>query len=116
MFGLRRASHEMFHGQCGKLDVNVDAVDERTLNSTSISRNLLSRAMASSAHLSGIAAGTWIHGGNQLESRREFATAFQAGEDDGARFHRFAQRFKCVARKLGEFIEKQHAEMRQRQL
>ncbi len=94
--------------------MNIDAVDERAGDPVSITEDLFCRATTAATDIAGVAAGTGIHRGNQLEFCRESAGALEARDDDGARFHRLAQSLESVAGKLGKFIEEQHAKVGER--
>ncbi len=68
-------------GSGGDLDVDVDAIDQRAGNAVAVADYLLCRAVAAAAGIARITAGTGIHRGDQLESRRELAGAFQPRDD-----------------------------------
>ena len=59
---------------------------------------------------------TGIHRGDELEARREIMSARGTGNGDVARFEWFTQGLQGRARELGQFIEKKHAMMCQRDL
>ena len=66
--------------------------------------------------LSEITAGTGIHRGDQLEARRIFHLQRGARDRHHAAFERLAQALEHAAIELGQFIEKQHAAMRETHL
>ena len=63
-----------------------------------------------------MSARTRVHGGQQLEARRELGLAGCAGDDDATGFQRFAQRFQRHPWEFGQFIEEQHTFVSERDL
>jgi hypothetical protein len=61
-----------------------------------------------------VAAGTRIHGGDQLKLRRKIRLPRRARNRDPAGFERFAQDFQHAPLELGKFVEEQDAVMGKR--
>src|SRR5690242_368371 len=68
----------------GHLELDVDAVGERPGDAAAIARNALRSAAAAPAAIAAVAAGTRIHGGDQLKARREFDLARRARDRHAA--------------------------------
>ena len=61
-----------------------------------------------------VAARAGIHGGDQLKAGRKLGLAGRARNADDARFHGLAQDIEDPALEFGDFIEKQHTAVCQR--
>ena len=100
------------------LDVQVDAVEQRAgeprLILAGAARQLA--AMAGEAGLARAAAAARVHGGDQHEARRIGDAVVGARDRDLAALERLAQRVEHARIELGEFVEKQHAAVRERDL
>src|SRR6202034_3926493 len=95
--------------------MDIDSVDQRPGDPLSIPGDLFRRAMASSARVAGVATGTGIHRRHQLKSRGKFTSSLESRELYHSALERFAQGFQCVPRKFRKLVEKQNAQMRQRE-
>jgi hypothetical protein len=62
------------------------------------------------------AAGAWVHGGNQLELRRELGLPGGPGDEDAAGLEGLAQGLEGAALELGELVQEEHAVVGQRDL
>jgi hypothetical protein len=98
------------------LDVEVDAVEQGAAELALVARDLVRRAAAGLERRAQEATATGVHGGDQLEARRELGAPRRARDRDGSGLQRFSQGLQRGPGELGEFVEKQHAVVRQRDL
>ena len=108
-------------GQSGQvqprhLHVHVDAVQQRTRDAPAIARNLVRRAMAATATVTQITAGTGIHGRHQLEARGKLRTVGRPGDQDASGLQRLPEHLQHPSVELRQFVQKQHPQMGQRDL
>ncbi len=93
----------------------VDSVEQRTRNAAAIAALLIDRADA--IRRGAVASrGTRIHRRDQLEARRITDSPGGARQFDHAAFERLPQRLEHASIELGQFVEEQHAAMRERNL
>ena len=113
--GAVRAAAELgeFYGR--HVDVDIDAVHQRAGDLADITLDLHRRALALAARAE-VAARARVHRGDEREICRKGQR--RGGPRDGHLFvlHRLPQDLKHAAVKLREFVEKEHAEMCQRDL
>ena len=112
-FGRRTFVQQLLARHRRHRDAQVDAIEQRPGNARAISRDFRRRAAAISRGLSEVTAGTRIHRGDQLEARRIFHLQRGARNGHHAGFERLAQVSSTRAIELRQFIEKQHAAMRE---
>ena len=93
--------------------MQVDAVEQRAGEFSAITRNLLGRAPALTACAAQMPAGTRVHCRDQLELGGKFGLPSGARNVNAAVFQRLTQRFEHAAIELRQFVQKQHAVMRQ---
>ena len=93
--------------------VQVNPVQQRATQLALVAADLVRRAATGPCGAAQITAGAGVHGRDQLKAGREFSPTRGAGDGDAARLQRFAQGFERCTRKLGQFVQKQHAVMRQ---
>jgi hypothetical protein len=96
--------------------LHVDAVQQRAGHAALIAPDQVRRAVADAADVARIAARAGVHGGDQLEVRRELGLPGGARNRDAAGFHRLAQHVQHSTVKFRKFVEEQHAAVRQRNL
>jgi hypothetical protein len=96
--------------------VQVDPIQQWTTESALVPRHLFWRAAAAVRQAAQIAAGTGVHGGNQLESRWKLGAPGGTRNGDMAGFQWLAQCLKGLAAELRKLVKKQHAVVRQRNL
>lgn len=104
-----RGVAELLERHGGGLDVDVDAIDERTAETREVT---LHRAAADLIR-GHIALGRGVHRRDEHEVRREAHGRVRSGDRDGLFFERLAERFENIARKLGEFVEEEDAVVRE---
>ena len=109
-----RRVHQFVGGQAADFDMQVDPVQQRAAELALVARDLVGRAAAGAQIRAQIAARARVHRGDELKARRKLGAVGGAGNRDVAGLQRLAQRFERGARKLGQFVEKQHAAVRQR--
>lgn len=114
-FGGRR-QREIGGGNGFDLDVQVDAVEERPGELGLIIRRAARRAGAGERGVAEVPAAAWVHRGDQLHARGVGDMKRGARDADFAGFERLTQRIECLALELRQFIEEQHAEMREADL
>ena len=107
--------HHVFRRYRPHSELNINAIHYRSGQTTHVSLALGRRAGAFSFH-SVIAARARVGGCHQHEGSREFHFGPQPGNHHFTVFQRPTQRFRDIARHLREFIQKQHAVLRQRHL
>ena len=98
---------------CWNFYVKIDAVEQRSAHFAQVALNDRASAAAFARRIREIAARARIHGGDQNEVGRERKRHVGAGEGDRRFFERLAQHLENVARKFRQFIQKQHAVVRQ---
>ena len=101
-----------WHG--GNFDLQVDTVEQRAGQATAIAQHGVRRAAATAGSMPQVAARAGIHGGDQLKAGRKLGLAGRARNADDARFHGLAQDIEDPALEFGDFIEKQHTAVCQR--
>ena len=94
--------------------MDVDPVDQRAADFRHIALDLRRRAMATAPRIASIAAGARIERGDQHEVGRERGAVERSRDRHGAIFQRLTQHFERLAVELGQFIEKKHTVVRQR--
>jgi hypothetical protein len=94
----------------------IDAVEQRAGDARLIVGLAAHRRGRSDSPAAGHAAAARVHRRDQLEARRIGDAVIGAGDDAFAGFERLAQRCRAPGRELGQFVEEQHAIMRQRRL
>lgn len=94
-------------------DVQVDAIEQRSGQLAPVALDLFRGAAAAATGIAEVATGTGIHRRHQLEARRETYPAVGPGNDDLAAFQRLAQDLQDLALELRQFVEEQHALVRQ---
>lgn len=98
--------HQFGGGQAGDFDGQIDAVEQRTGNFASVTRDTFGRAAAGFDGMPEITARTRVHGSDKLEFGGIDGLARRAGNVDFAVFQRFAQNFQNFAVELGQFVQK----------
>ena len=86
--------------------MQIDPIEQRPRNTTTIAANLVRRAFAFAAGVPEIATGTRIHRGNELESRRKCRLSRRPGNMDASRFDRLPKHFEHPAVPFRQLIEK----------
>ena len=112
----RRRAQQQLGWQRGHLDVEIDAVEQRSAELALVARHLVGRAAAGTCAGAEKAAGAGIHRGDQLEARGKLGPPRGARDGDGSGLERLAQCLQRGAWKFGQFVEEQHAVVRQRNL
>src|SRR6185369_12501843 len=107
--GALAADLAKFHG--GHFHVQIDAVEQWSGNAPKIILDFARRTARFSGHLS---IGGRVHRRHQHELRWESHGAGSARNGDPAFFQRLAHRFQNAAFEFRQFVQKQHAVMRQR--
>ena len=106
--------HQFVLRQRGHVDLDVDAVEQRPGNACAVARDLVRRVAAGLGRVTEIAAGTGVHRCDQLEAGGEIGLPRRTRNRDAAGLQRLAQHFQHLPRKLRQFVEEQHAVVRQR--
>ncbi len=88
--------------------MQVDTVQQRPGQLAPVALDLLWRALAATGRVTLIAAGTGVHGGNQLEAGGEGQLFPGPGHMDHPRLQRFAQHLQHLAIEFRQFVEKEH--------
>ena len=101
-----------WHG--GDFDLQVDTVEQRAGQATAIAQHGVRRAAATAGSMPQVAARAGIHGGDQLKAGRKLGLARRTRNADDSRFHGLAQDIEDPALEFGDFIEKQHTAVCQR--
>ena len=91
-------------------DVQVNAVEQRTGDAAQVILNLARRAARFAGHF---AVGRRIHGGHQHELGGKGHRARGARDGDAAFFQRLAHGLQDAALELGQFVQEQHAVVRE---
>ena len=104
---------EVGDGQRGHFEEQVDAIEQRPGELAAVAGDLVGRASAAPVRVAVVAAGAGVHRRDELEAGREFGPAGGAGDGDVAGFEGLAQGFEHAAVEFGEFVEEQHAVVRQ---
>ncbi len=89
--------------------MQVDAVQQRAAELALVARHLVGRAAASPLARPEEAAGARVHGGNQLKPGGKLGPLRRAGDGDVAGFERLAQGLQRRTGEFGQFVQKQHA-------
>lgn len=100
---------EFVDGEGGSLDVEVDAVEERTADAGAVALDLRRRAAALVAGVAEVAAGARIHGRDEHKAARQGDLAGATRDGDVAVFEGLAKDLQGAAFELGEFVEEEHA-------
>jgi hypothetical protein len=103
-------------GNGGNLDLQVDAVEQRTGDSRPVSGDLIRRAAALVTALAEKAARARVHRRDELEACRETCLSCCPGNVDLPRFERLAQHFEHASIPLRWFVEEKHAVVGKRNL
>ena len=113
--GFRRAAlADFLHGHSVYLHLNVDAVKQRAGDAVEVAADIL-RGAAAFLRLAAIkSARAGVHAGNHHEAGLVLRLIVDARHTDDAVLQRLAQRFQGVAAELRQFIQEQHAVVRQR--
>jgi len=90
-----------------------DSVEQRAGDPAAVAGDLVLRATAATVGVTKVAAGTGVHGRDQLEACRKLGLPRGARYRYLAGFQRFAQHFEHVPFEFGQLIEKQYAVVRQ---
>jgi len=96
--------------------VQVEPIEQRASKSSAVARNRRFSTAAAARAIAGVAAGARIHGGDELETRREFALPRGTRDGDAAGLERLAERLERGALELGELVEEQDTVMGERDL
>ncbi len=104
------------HFHAPYIDLDVHAVQKRPGHLPLIFHDLVRGAGARALRVAVIAAWAWVHRRDKGKSRRECKGPLRARDADDARFHRFAERFERVRGKFRQFVEEEHAAVRQAHL
>lgn len=115
-FAGRRVGSQFGGRQARDFQMQVDAFQQRPGDLAAVSLDRFGMAAAAARGIARPAARTGIHRGHQLEARREFALPRRARDGDDAGLQRFAQDFQRAAIPFGQFVEKEDAVVRQRDL
>lgn len=97
----------------GYRQVQVDTVEQWAGQLVAVALNLFAAAPAAAGGVAQVTAGAGVHGRHQLEARREAHPVLGPGHHDLAGLQRFAQHLQHSPFELGQFVEKQHAMVRQ---
>src|SRR5687767_4728164 len=109
-------SEKLGFARCRDLELDVDAIGQRSRDAAAVARNALGRAAAAPAAIAAVTARTGVHRGDELEARREKGLARGARDRHASGLERLAQRFEHVAVKLRQLVEKEHPVVRERDL
>ena len=96
--------------------MQVDAVEQRPRHLGLIIRRAFGRARAGERRVAEMPAAARVHRRDQLDARREGDVRVGARDADRPGLERLAQRIEHRALEFGQFVEEQHAEMRQADL
>jgi hypothetical protein len=110
------ARREFGHRQRGHVDLDVDAIEQRPGQLAQIARRDVRCAAAASGRIAVPAARAGVHRGDQLTGGGKIGLLRSARDRDAAAFERLAQHFQHVPVEFGQLVEKQHAQMGQRDL
>ena len=91
------------------LDVEIDAVEQRSRELAAVAVDVPGGTDALRAGISKMAATAGVAGGDQGEAGRKGEPGLSPDDGDDAVLERLAQRFQRVAPELGQFVEEQHA-------
>ena len=94
------------------LDVQIDAIEQRTGDALSITLHLERAATAFAFQIAEISARTRIHGGDQHELGGKSHAARGARDGDFPVLERLAHHFQCRSFEFRQLIEKKHAVVR----
>jgi len=109
-------AEELAVGEGGHLDVEVDAVEQRTGDPAAIALNLTGVTDAAGVARAVEAAGTGIHGGDEHDAGRIGDGVAGSAQPDDAVLDGLAERFEHVPAELGQLVEEEHAVVRERDL
>lgn len=96
-----------------EFDPQIDAIAQRPAEPARMSLHHVHGTTATIERTAPPSAGTRIRRGHQLEACGEFDALARARQFDAAFAERFAQTLEAVGPELGEFVEQQHAAMRE---
>ena len=102
-------SRELLGGDRRNLDLQIDAVEQRPADARLVAQHRVGRAATGLGRIAELAAGTGIHGGDELEAGRELGLTGGARNDEAAGFERLAQGLERGPRKLRQLVEEEHA-------
>ena len=106
--GFRRTRRdELVVGQRLHVHMQVDSVEQRAGNLRAVLLDLERPAGTAVAAVAEVAAGTWVHGGDEEEPAWEDEASGGAADGDFAVFERLAQDFQRAAFELGKFVEEE---------
>jgi len=94
--------------------VHVDGIEQRTGDARAVLAHLVRRAAIASKRIPKKSAGTGIHCGDQLKAGWKFRLARRPRDRNGAGLERFAQDFEDAPVEFRQFVEEQHAMVRER--
>src|SRR6185295_17167704 len=114
--GLARAAAQLPQGDRRHLDVEVDAIEERSRDPRAIALDHGRRTAAEAAGVSEMPAGAGVERADETEAGGKGQPG--AGPDDGdeALFERLAERLESVAAELRQLVQEEHAVVRQARL
>jgi hypothetical protein len=95
----------IFHAR--DVDVNVNAVEERTGDALLVFGHYAGGAGAGFDRVAVVTAGAGVHGGDQLEGSREGERAVRAADGDDFIFDGLAHHFQNARAELGQLIQQQ---------
>lgn len=96
-------------GFAGDGEVQVDAVEQRAGELGAVALDLFRGATARVGDVTQVATGAGVHGGDQLEARREAHPVVGPGDDDLSVLQGLAQDFEDLSVELRQLVEEQHA-------
>jgi hypothetical protein len=108
IFGLVGGAH-LFIVHGGDVDMDIDAVHERTGDFRDVALDHGRGALAVAGAVVVETAGARVHGGGEHEARGESEGPAGAGDAHSGIFKRLAQDFEDVARELGQFVKNEQA-------
>ena len=100
----------------GHVDMQINAVEQGPGNPGLIRVGALGRLAAGLGRIVEMAATARVHGGDELNACRIGDVRISPGDGGAAGFQRLAESLQGAALEFRQFIEKQHAHMRQRHL
>lgn len=107
--GFTRGSGLQFAGRQGRdFQHQVDAVQQRPGELVVVTGDLLRRAPAASVRVAMIAAGTGVHGCDQLYAGWKLGAPGRPRDGDATAFQGLPQGLQHAFLELGQFVEEQH--------
>src|SRR2546426_1734546 len=101
----RRRRHQFRIARRGHLELDVDAIGQRSGYSPAVARDALGRAAAAAAAVAAMAARAGVHCRHELEARRELHLPRGARNRHATGLDRLAQRLEDVAVELPPLVE-----------